>query len=293
MDSGNFDRIAKPQRIKLVDLRVHAARAVALVDSQNDGLFGLFEHRCDLAVSSGQSDRHVHDHNDNRRGLDRDLSLTAHEFQHLAVCARLNAAGIDEREAPSVPVAFAIDPVARHARRVLDNRHALAGQFIEEHRFADIRPAHDCHNRFCHRFSPFHRKPTRVCRGGRLCPPGRINVRNAKMPANSRRFWADRVVRPYGVFTIHFPCKRNRGRLCTTSLSFSYRANLLSFNRNDFTAIVIAASLAGSVRQAGLAALGASDNARDRQFPVGAASLISSRAGYFSLGYCHLVHLLG
>ena len=86
---------------------------------------------------------------------------------------------------------------------------------------------------------------------------------------------------------------KKRGRLCTTSLSFSYRANLLSFNRNDFTTIVIAASLADSVRQAGLAALRASNNARDRQFPVGAASLISSRAGYFSLGYCHLVHLLG
>ena len=36
-----------------------------------------------------------------------------------------------------------------------------------------------------------------------------------------------------------------------------------------------------------------SDDAGDRQFPVGAASLISSRAGYFSLGYCHAVHLLG
>ena len=87
--------------------------------------------------------------------------------------------------------------------------------------------------------------------------------------------------------------RERKERDFTASLSFSYRANLLSFNRNDFTAIVVAASLAGSVRQAGLAALRASYDAGDRQFPVGAASLISSCTGYFSLGYCHVVHLLG
>ena len=78
-----------------------------------------------------------------------------------------------------------------------------------------------------------------------------------------------------------------------TFLSFSYQANLLCFNFDDFTAIVEAAGLASSVRQAGLTALGASDDAGDREFPMRAASLISSCAGYFSLGYCHVVHLLG
>ena len=87
--------------------------------------------------------------------------------------------------------------------------------------------------------------------------------------------------------------RERKERDFTASLSFSYRAKLLCFNRNDFATVVVAASLARSVRQARLAALRASDDAGDRQFPVGAASLISSRAGYFSLGYCHLVHLLG
>ena len=91
-------------------------------------------------------------------------------------------------------------------------------------------------------------------------------------------------------FRLPFQDKK-RGRR-TASLS-SLSAKSLSFNRNDFTAIVVAASLAGSVRQAGLAALRASDDAGDRQLPVGTASLISSCAGYFSLGYCHVVHLLG
>ena len=87
--------------------------------------------------------------------------------------------------------------------------------------------------------------------------------------------------------------RERKERDFTASLSFSYRAKLLCFNRNDFATVVVAASLARSVRQARLAALRASDDAGDRQFPVGAASLISSRAGYFSLGYCHAVHLLG
>ena len=68
---------------------------------------------------------------------------------------------------------------------------------------------------------------------------------------------------------------------------------LLSLDSHDLTAIVGTASLAGSVRQAGLAALRASNDAGDRQLPMGTASLISSCAGYFSLGYCHVVHLLG
>ena len=61
----------------------------------------------------------------------------------------------------------------------------------------------------------------------------------------------------------------------------------------DLTAVIGTALLAHSVRQAQSAALRASDDAGDRQLPVGTASLISSCAGYFSLGYCHVVHLLG
>ena len=64
-------------------------------------------------------------------------------------------------------------------------------------------------------------------------------------------------------------------------------SKLLCFDCDDFTAIVGAASLAGSVGQAGLTALGASDHAGDRQLPVGVTSLISSCLGNFSLGNCH------
>ena len=75
--------------------------------------------------------------------------------------------------------------------------------------------------------------------------------------------------------------------------SHSFHRKLLCIDCDDFTAIIGAASLAGSVGQTGLTALGASDDTGDRQLPVGVTSLISSCLGNFSLGYCHLVHLLG
>ena len=56
---------------------------------------------------------------------------------------------------------------------------------------------------------------------------------------------------------------------------------------NDLTAIVVAASLASSVGQTCLAAVGASDHTGNRKLPVGAASLIASCFGYFTLGNSH------
>ena len=110
------------------------------------------KHHCrNLAVGCGKPHGDVHDHDNDSRGLDGDFRLSAHEFQHLAVRARLNTAGINEGKAAPVPVAFAVNPVARHAGRIFHNRHALAGQLIEEHRLADVRSTHDCYNRFCHR----------------------------------------------------------------------------------------------------------------------------------------------
>ena len=53
------------------------------------------------------------------------------------------------------------------------------------------------------------------------------------------------------------------------------------------TAIVAAALLAHSVRQVQSTALGACNETGDSQLPGGAASLIASCFGYFSLRYCH------
>ena len=148
MDRGNLDRVAEAEGIEFIRVGVGVAGLVALVDSQHDRLLRALEHGRDLRVCGGQADRHVDDHDDDRRRLNGDLRLTAHEFQHFIVRTRLDAAGIDERKAAPVPLAFAVDPVTGDARRILHDRHALAGQLIEEHRFADVRPADDGYDRF-------------------------------------------------------------------------------------------------------------------------------------------------
>ena len=89
--------------------------------------------------------------------------------------------------------------------------------------------------------------------------------------------WAFSLLTPS--LSSHKQQNKKRGRLRTTSLSFSYRANLLSFNRNDFTAIVIAASLAHSVRQLHLCEAGGARHTWGKQqrpgSPVSSGSCVS------------------
>ena len=146
----HLDRIAETECIELIRVRVHAAGLVALVDSQHHGLFRLFEHGGDLGVRRSQADRDVHDHDDDVRRLNGDLRLTAHEAQHVVVGARLNAAGVHQQKIAAVPLAVAVDAVARHAGSVLHDRHAAAGELVKEHRLADVRPADDGYDGLCH-----------------------------------------------------------------------------------------------------------------------------------------------
>ena len=143
VDGGNLDRVAEAKRVEFIRVGIGMAGLVALVDGQHDRLFRPLEHGRDLRVRSGQADRHVDDHNDDRGRLDGDLRLTAHELQHFVVRAGLDAAGVDKGKAAAVPLAFAVNAVAGDAGRVLDDGHALAGQFVKEHRLADVRPADD------------------------------------------------------------------------------------------------------------------------------------------------------
>jgi hypothetical protein len=55
----------------------------------------------------------------------------------------LEAAGVDDDEAPAVPLGHVVQPVARRSRAILDDRHALADDAVEERALADVRPADD------------------------------------------------------------------------------------------------------------------------------------------------------
>ena len=83
--------------------------------------------------------------------------------------------------------------------------------------------------------------------------------------------------------------KIKRGRILFFPSAF-HKANLLfsvSLDCLDLTAIVVTAFRAHSVRHMQRAALGALDQRRSGQLPDGAASLVASCFGYFSLRYCH------
>ena len=62
---------------------------------------------------------------------------------------------------------------------------------------------------------------------------------------------------------------------------------LVSLGSQNLTAIVVAASLASSVRHDGLTALGANSYAGSGELPVGATALIAAGLGHFTLGYSH------
>ena len=67
----------------------------------------------------------------------------------------------------------------------------------------------------------------------------------------------------------------------------SFSRLLLGLHSDNLTAIVVAASLASSVGQAQLAALGASDHAGSGQLPVGAATAVTSCLRNFTLRNSH------
>src|SRR6185503_12325486 len=79
------------------------------------------------------------DHEDDRIGLgDRLLRLARHLDEH-ALGRRLEAAGVDGDEAALSLAAFAVVPVARDARQIVDDRVPAARQPVKEGGFADVR----------------------------------------------------------------------------------------------------------------------------------------------------------
>ena len=62
---------------------------------------------------------------------------------------------------------------------------------------------------------------------------------------------------------------------------------LVSLGGQDLTAIVGTASLASSMRHDGLTALGANSHAGSGQLPVGAAALVATGLGHFTLRDSH------
>ena len=78
------------------------------------------------------------------------LRLTAHEFEHIAVGAGLDAAGVHQAEGSAAPLTVAVDPVPGDTGGVFDDGGALTGQLIKQHGFSHIGSANDGNQGFCH-----------------------------------------------------------------------------------------------------------------------------------------------
>ena len=70
--------------------------------------------------------------------------------------------------------------------------------------------------------------------------------------------------------------------------TFPPQASLVLLNIDDCTALVLTASLAGAVRHAESAAVGALYYAGSGELPHGRPSLVTSLSGYFSFWDCHV-----
>ena len=143
VDGGDLQRVTQTQIVEFVDLRVDRADRVAFVDGHDHRLAAALEQIGNVQIRRGHADLDVCDHNDDLCGLNGDLGLPPHEFEHLGLLRRLDAAGVDQLKGFSVPLAFAVDTVAGDARRILHDGGAVTGQLVEQHGLAHVGPAHD------------------------------------------------------------------------------------------------------------------------------------------------------
>ena len=138
----NRDRVAEAERIG-VQPPALAGGAFHLVGDQHGRLAGLAHQLGEHAVDPGRTGARV-DHEEDRVGLpDRGLGLRPHAAGEAFGRGLLEPGGIDHGEIEVAEPALAFAAVARHARPVVDQRHAPADQPVEQGRLADIGAADD------------------------------------------------------------------------------------------------------------------------------------------------------
>ena len=152
MQRRNTVRLAQTEVVELIKLRRRITRLVALVDSQHEWLARAQQHGRNVLIGGSNAGAQVGDQNNDIRMRDRSLCLKAHELQNLVIVRRLNAAGVDDGEITTAPVAVSVQAVAGNARRILNDGKPLARQAVEQLRLADVRTADNRNNRLCHKF---------------------------------------------------------------------------------------------------------------------------------------------
>jgi hypothetical protein len=139
---GDRIRLLPAERIKLRGIGL-ALGVVGLVDRDDDRLRRSSEERRGLLVGGRDAGNGVDEKEDDVGLADRQPGLLLDLELDRVGRVHLQAAGVDDDEAPAVPIGIAVHPVAGRAGTVLDDRLAAAHDAVEERRLADVGPADD------------------------------------------------------------------------------------------------------------------------------------------------------
>ena len=122
MARGEGPGLPHAQGVEVPEAVLLVGGVVLLVDDEEDGLVGLAQDAGNLLVLVGDAGRavdHEHDHVGLLAGKDRLLADARRE--DVLGLDRLDAASVDEREVPTVPVGVMIGAVARHPARLVND----------------------------------------------------------------------------------------------------------------------------------------------------------------------------
>ncbi len=150
--------IAEPQ-VERLD-RGGEARALGLVGDQDHGLVRAAQPVGEMAVERHHAGARIDEEERHVGILERALGLRPHARRKLARRRVLEPGRVDHAEAQIAQAPVGLAPVARHARRVVDQRQAPSREPVEQSRLADIGPAED-------RDGEGHAPPPSAARRGR------------------------------------------------------------------------------------------------------------------------------
>ena len=114
-----------------------------LLAATSDGQLGAAQQVGDLLVARAHAGAGVDDEHRDLRVGERGLRLLADRAGDRVEVALVHAAGVDEREAPPVPLGGDLVAVARHARALVHDGRARARQAVDERGLADVGIADD------------------------------------------------------------------------------------------------------------------------------------------------------
>src|SRR5438552_3717342 len=136
------ERLAEAEPIEVRQRRLLAA-VVHLAGDEDHGLVGLSQQPRDLLVQRRRALARVDDEGDEVGVFHGCQHLAAHALDERLRRAGIEAARADHRRLPALELDLAVEAIARHARRVTDERLPASDEAIEQRGLPDVRPADD------------------------------------------------------------------------------------------------------------------------------------------------------